>query len=605
MGKKKRRHAPPPIVQEKTSFLTDPRILLAAVLLLALLVRLAALASISKSLYGSQLLWDEQLYHTWAEKIADGTFTSSSVYEFSPLFAYMMAFIYKGFSPDIYSIRLLNVALGILTCGLLYLLGKELVNPRAGLVACLIGCLYKPFIFYSVVPMKTGVEICLFALAVYLLLIWFRKQSALWALLSGMSFGLLMSARPNAIILAPVFPAVLIYSWRRGLSFKRMMVTTCVYAAGLLLAVSPFVARNYMVARELVITTSQGGYNLYLGNNIKSPDPYYRPVPFASTVPFLQGIHFTIEASRRTGKKLSPGEASVYWTGEVYRTARENTSAFAAKLGRKALALFNNSGVCDHYHIAFLSDFIGFFKIPFFDFWLVFPLGMAGMAIVFRSPKAFSLSALFWLYALTLIAFFPSDRYRQLLFVILIPLSVAGVLHLRELIRGKKSGRIAIYSLVAAAFSVIEFLPVQGSDDLSAYYNTHAIVLTRSGSTREAVGYWEKSSSMGKPFSAFANLALAAVCYRQDRIADGNSYLDKIPDNSFAASQKYELLGDMRTGQRDMAGAIEAYERSLEINSGDRRTRAKLILLLQSTDRAKAARQEEMLKYISTFYDLM
>jgi len=57
--------------------------------------------------------------------------------------------------------------------------------------------------------------------------------------------------------------------------------------------------RNYMVAGSFQLTTSQMGFNLYLGNNPQNPTPYYRPVPFAITSPFQQGIQFTIEASRR------------------------------------------------------------------------------------------------------------------------------------------------------------------------------------------------------------------------------------------------------------------------------------------------------------------
>ena len=91
-------------------------LLLAAILLLALILRIVALLSLKESIYFDYLLWDERLYHNWAMKIANGTFQSSSVYEMAPLPAYFMAFIYRLFSPDVIYVRIVNIILGVLTC---------------------------------------------------------------------------------------------------------------------------------------------------------------------------------------------------------------------------------------------------------------------------------------------------------------------------------------------------------------------------------------------------------------------------------------------------------------------------------------------------------
>ena len=82
-------------------------------------------------------------------------------------------------------------------------------------------------------------------------------------------------------------------------------------------------------------------------------------------------------------------------------------------------------------------------------------------------------------------------------------------------------------------------------------------------------------------------------------------YLNKIPDDSFAAASKYELSGDIMTYKNRIPEAISAYKKSLEINSGQRRVLAKLIRLYRSINPSKAVQEEERLKYISSFYDLM
>jgi len=57
--------------------------------------------------------------------------------------------------------------------------------------------------------------------------------------------------------------------------------------------------------------------------------------------------------------------------------------------------------------------------------------------------------------------------------------------------------------------------------------------------------------------------------------------------------------------QRQTEKAIRAYERSLEINSGQRIPRMKLINIYKAIDTEKALQEEEKLKYISSFYDFM
>jgi len=87
-------------------------------------------------------------------------------------------------------------------------------------------------------------------------------------------------------------------------------------------------------------------------------------------------------------------------------------------------------------------------------------------------------------------------------------------------------------------------------------------------------------------------------------LKQGYDYLNKIEDSSFAASQKYELIGDILLTQQNLTGAAESYEKSPRINSGDRRALLKLVRLYRETDPPRASQYEKRLKYISAFYDL-
>lgn len=583
-----------------------PCLLVSAILLLALIVRVIALLNLKDSIYFDFPLLDEGIYHVWATNIAEGTYQSLSVYEFSPLPAYIIALVYKIFSPDILYVRILNIILGVLTCYLVYRIGEEMATRLTGLFACLIAALYKPFIFYSIVPLKTSLSLFLFALTIYLFVAILNKKSIVKVFLLGIAAGLMLNVRGNFVIILPLILFVIFLNlYKNKSSLKILTAHLAVYIVGLSIAISPFMVRNYLVSGEIAPSTSHSGFNLYLGNNLQNPDPYYRPVPFASSSPFEQGVQFTIEASRRANKKLSSQEASSYWTYQVIKEALERPAAFLWKIFQKALVFFNRFEAGDHYNIGFISSFVPFFRLPFFSFWLILPFGMAGMAAnIARSRKSLAVCSIFFLYAFTLITFYTSMRLRAPMLIILIPFAVMGITNILSYIRNRQFNRIVIYTAIAAVFFVIEFLPVQGTNDITAYYNTHAIILDSKGFEDEAIEYWEKSSRMNKPFSAFANLCLVEKYYRKGDVQKAAYYLDKIPDDSFAAASRYELIGDIMLHEGKVKKAISAYKKSLEINSGQRKTRLKLIKIYDKTDKKKASEEYEKLKYISSFYNI-
>lgn len=605
-GSKKR--ARTPAVEKASLFEQYAGWYLGAILLLALGLRIAALISLNGTVYVDFMLWDERIYHELAVRIADGTYASREVYEFAPVYAYLIAGIYRLFSPEIFYIRLLNILFGVLSCWVIYGIGVRLGSRKIALAACLLAALYKPFILYSIVPLKESLTVLLFALTVWLLLMTIEnKEGRIVSGLLGFSMGLLFNVRPNAVILVPVL--MLLVVWHRYKNGDRLRaISSCfgLYLLGLSLVVAPFVIRNCLVAGKFAVTTSQSGFNLYIGNNVENPDPYYRPVSFASSAPSEQGTHFTIEASRRTGRILSATEASNYWTREAIRQALDHPGAFTQKVIRKVLALFSHFEACDHYDIDFMSDFARFFKLPLFGFWFVFPLAMAGIAFRVQSDRrARALGLVLAVYAATLVIFFSNARYRIPMLSVLIPFAVLGCTDLMEMFRRRQFRRAGLFAVGVAVLVVVEFLPVRATDDRSAYYNTHAIILDSRGFGNEAILYWRQSSAMNRAFSAFANLALARKSFQRGLVSDGYAYLDLILDTSFAAAQKYDIMGDMLIRQRRVNEAILAYERSLAINSGQRRTLYKLIQIYKKTNPGKVAGLEARLKYISSFYSLL
>lgn len=578
--------------------------LLSVIFLLALALRVIALFAIKETPYFNFLMMDERIYHDWGKQIADGSYMPRAAYEFPPLPAYITAFIYWLFSPNPLYTRVLNVFLGSLTCVIIGLTAKQLDRPASGLLAALTGALYKPLIFYSAVPLKTALSVFLCAAVVYLLASFCSRATRYKCALMGVLIGLALNVRGNYLVLAPVAALAILWTCRKSRYPLRWSATALfLYAAGLLAATAPFAIRNHNITGEWVLTTTQAGFNFYLGNNLQNPTPYSQPVAFAASSPVLQGVQFTIEASRRTGHPLTASEASWFWTHEVFREAAQQPRAFAQKLLYKILAPINRYENCDHYDLGFLSRFIPFLLLPFPAFTLVWPFGLAGMFMEWvKFRRAGWLAAAFCAYLLTLIIFFSNGRYRLPLLTILIPFAALAVSRFLTALLQLRMRMVASYLLVFAVALGLSFFPIPGSSDLSRYYNFHGIVLESSGDLPEAMRFWQQSADLHGGSSAFANYMLASRHFKQKDYPQAAVYLERIPDESYAAFIKYSLLGDLYSIQYRSSDAVAAYKRSVAINSGQIDVRQKLFRLLERLDPDEADREEAAIQQLKRYY---
>jgi 4-amino-4-deoxy-L-arabinose transferase-like glycosyltransferase len=580
------------------------RLLVLGVLVLALITRILALHSLSRTGYFTTLIGDELHYHRWATTLATGGNLPDSVYILSPLPAYVIALVYKIFSPDPLYIRILNIELGTAVCGLLYLIGCRLGNRSTGLGATLFGALYKPFIFYSVVPLKTTLVLFLFALSLYLF-ICVLNAPAYWKIaLLGLVLGGLVTARENALTLIPITGGLLLLNGlHEGCGAKKVVVRFMAFLVGITIVFCPFILRNYMVTGDPTLTTHQAGFNLYLGNRLDNPHPYFRPVPFASSSPALQEIQFRIEASRRTGSMLSSKEAERFWMRQVWDLAVSHPNEFLQMQVRKIVALINQFEAGDHYDIDFMGRFAPFFSLPLLNAGILIPLGITGLILnARRSHMHLALAAIWATYALSLIPFHINGRYRLPLMMVLIPFCIIGVQQLIDWVKARQLKYVGVYVLLCCLVIGGTTWPIPAAADLSGYANVHAWMLSQKGLSDEARMYWMQSSEARGSFSDYANIALAEEAIQRKDYERALTCLDRIPDGSFAASSKYEILGDYWTSMNRVDEAVTAYDRALGINSGKISARKKLVNVLKGTNSPRTSQEQKLLQEISSYY---
>jgi 4-amino-4-deoxy-L-arabinose transferase-like glycosyltransferase len=583
-------------------------VLLGFVLCGALVLRVAALRSMNHSLYRDFLFCDEQTYHDWARALARGK--PFAVYDQSALPAYVMAFLYRHFGPVPSNVRALNVGLSVLTCGFVFGIGRQLAGSVTGLVSAAVAAIYKPFVFLSVTLLKESLGLFVLSATTYCFLMAFRPRPqaplgaarARWfvfVLLSGVAAGLAVNVRQNAIAPLVLVSSILLWTNFRRCGWRPTAVAALVLLAGFAVSTAPFAIHAYRETRSFSVTPV-GGFNLYLGNYPRSMAPYYRPVPFASSVPREQGVGFVIEATRRLGRNVSPSEASAFWTREVMETARLQPRAFARRIFQKALAVFNRHEEADNHDIQFLARFVTFFQAPLLSFGMIAPLGFASIVLLARADsRARVIGASLLLYALTMVAVFTNMRIRIPLMLLLIPYSCMGVL--RALHRDTPPAWKGWFAATTMAFVVVGALPLPGTGDLTAHYNVHAGNLRSKGRDAEAKEYLRQSREMNGAYSDYATLGLAQMALDQGDGERSITLAESVQDESYAAATKYDLIGSALEQLGLQGPAAAAYERALAVDFGARATRRKLIQVYSSYDVGRAEEQFRLLKHVESF----
>ena len=111
-------------------------------------------------------------------------------------------------------------------------------------------------------------------------------------------------------------------------------------AAGLAVAVAPLAIRNAAVAHEFAVTSSQGGLNLYIGNNA-SATGQYAAVPGVRANMAGQAEDTRTIAEAAADRPLTDGQVSAHFTGLAIDWIRSHPGDAAALLLRKLALTFN------------------------------------------------------------------------------------------------------------------------------------------------------------------------------------------------------------------------------------------------------------------------
>lgn len=555
----------------------------------ALALRLTTAVQLEHSWYGLALTPDESTYDTWARFLVLGN--PRHIHSLSPLPAYVLAAAYWAVAPVHLVGRLLNVAFGLGQIVLVYLAARELGGRTTAAVSAMIVALYRPFVLFDASLLKEPLGLLLFAALLYLFLLEHRTSRPWRALLLGVTAGLLLNVRQNAGAALVVLLPVLLWRERRRRSRWAAARLGSLVIAGALVATAPFMVMN-LRGTGRASPLPLGGFDLYLGNHLDGARPYYSPVPFASTHPDHQGVEFTLELSRRLRRTLSQSEASDLWAMEVLRAAWAEPGRFARRLGDKAVAAVSAHEEADNHDLDVAREFIGTMRLPLVPFWLIMPLGMAGLLLLARRDgRAAALLGVLLAYGASMVLVFSNMRIRAPLVLILVPCAVEG---LRWALR-RRWGARAGFAALTLGFAALEALPVRATPDATGPRNQCGGGLLARGDREGALEQWVTSASLGGVYSGMARISIATrLAEPRGDLAGARAWLEQVPDDSVSVAAKYAALGRILEKQGHLREAAAALERSISVNGAALEARRDLLRLYRTVapDRLPRAQAE-------------
>lgn len=571
------------------------RLVLLAILALALGVRLAHWWMVRSDPFFDHLALDSQEYDRWARAIAAGDWQGSGVFFQAPLYPYAVAVLYAAFGARVDAVYLAQILLAVAGCWALYRAGRAFADELVGIFAAGLAATYPVFVFHDVQVLKTSPAVAVASFLLWALAAaWRRGPVSAW-LAVGVFCGLLSSLRENFLVLVPC--GLLLAFFGRPHSLQSRGLRSAAVLAGVALVLLPVAIRNQRVGGSFLPTTFQGGVNFYIGNNPEA-DGTYRPLVPGKQVPFYERHESVRLAEEAAGRELSPSEVSAYWLSRSLDWARAEPGAFLALQLRK-LRMFWSwyewPDAVDYYYVRELSPVLRFLPLEWSGLTL---LAVAGLWWLRRDAVRFLPVLIFLGVAVvSTVAFFLFSRYRlpvapALMLLAALPLRAGWIA-----VRGRRWRALVVPgALAAVALAIPRLASFEPRMDL-VHFNLGRIAEERGQEHRATAHYQAALRYDPESLSPLLNLGNQAA--RQSRWREARSWYERALAAEPASDDARANLGGVLLEMGELTAARAELERALEANPRNRYALRNLAILYRRLgDREAAGRLEQQLKAV-------
>ncbi len=411
------------------------RYALVALLAVAAAVRLACwLALRDEPIFRVPQL-DAATYDEWARALAHGDFGVGRPYWMAPLYPHLLALVYLVCGTGITAPQLLQLALNLLTVWLVWRLARRAADEPTALLAAALFAFYGPPVLYAHLLLLETVQTALLAIAALLAVRaaeapTVRRLAGLGAVIAAAAL-----ARGNALLLLAAVPLLALppLSGRRG----RWRGAAALWL-GAALVIAPVTLRNIFVGRDFVLLTSNGGLNLFIGQQ-----PAYRGL-FGPTDP-EEGLTVSSlidptgehQLESQAGRELRPSEVSRRFTRRAFELVRGDPAGAAVRALLKGYRFWNGYEQPQLAAWDFWRGRAPVLRLLPVPFLLLAACGLPGLALL-RPPARRVVTVFVLTWWASLLPFFATDRYR---FAATPLLAVSAAACLAALVRGARTGR--------------------------------------------------------------------------------------------------------------------------------------------------------------------
>jgi tetratricopeptide (TPR) repeat protein len=534
---------------------------------------------------------DSAYYLDQARVIAGGDWIGSEVFFMGPLYPYVLACFGSlvGFSP--LKLLIVQCLLGSIGPVLLYFLGRRLFDRPTAIVAAVGMATYGMLIQYdNQFLMEWLLTLLMLAVLLQLATVGPRTRIAV-VFLGGVLLGLAVLARASLLAFAPSAFLWLGLGGAAGAhgerargkgadrrknersagkgerargqgepglerrspaaALRRRWIVA--YAAGLAAVIAPVAVRNAIVGKDRVLITSNGGLNLFIGNNPIGRGTYM-PLDEVARAAGVSEVNVDVSwmitdptgrtvAEAALGRPLRPSEISAFYARRAFDYMVSNPSRALLVLGRKLLLFWNATEIGQVEDPALYRELIAIARAPLLGFGTAGPLALLGLVWVLapeRRRRLLILPLFVFTFMLTVVAFFVTARYRTPVVPVLILLAAFAVMELvrrgRATARARTTGRsgrasawlraYARPALLLAGFAAVVHLNLVQTNPAGGYISL-GIALAGEGRHEEAIRVFTRAVDAA-PRDPVTRYNLGAAYLKAGRYSDAVGTFERV-----------------------------------------------------------------------------
>jgi len=552
------------MVQRLRSIIATNRFLL-VILMLALLLRVLYLVQYHQSPEWEQLTVDNWYHHHWAETVADGNVVGDTTYFRAPLYTFCLGLFYALFGTSLWTARLLGLLIGLASILMTYLLARRIAGKKPALAAAALHAIYPTILYFEFELLLDPLFTLLTQMAVYRFLIWLETPGNRNLLYAGLIFGLAAITRPSILVAILLVAAWLAErAWRNRTGFLQAVLQVGIFVGGALICILPVTVRNLVIAGDPVLISSQGGINLYIGNNnVADGLSAVLPEPLGHNWQLRQIRHI---AESEQGRALKPGEVSDHWRDKAVTWIVSHPARFVSLLLNKFGYQFTDREISNNRQLLPFFDTFPVLRYNPLSFGVIFPLALLGAISLWRRHQgARFIVVLMLVYMAAMSLFFFNSRFRLPLLPYYLVFATAGAWWLAGLIR-TRSRQLIWLSIVAGAAAWFSLYPPMSFPDRWTPQSliSRGLFLYQRNDYDGASGYFRDAANLEPAFPE-VNLNLGA-CYFRLGQADSAAACFRRDINLHPGRYKaYYNLASLHLVNDRIGEAIELVDQALAI----------------------------------------